>query len=439
MEDKVSKYNIETEYKDGVLLYNSLSNNVLPASYKDYAVLETLLEHLPKFKDLYPDLYITMKNLGFIVSSDFDELAYIKLQNKRRIFTHNDYRITINPTLDCNLKCWYCSVDYAGTQHDKGRMSDGMIIGLCKHIENLITKHKANSIVLDWFGGEPMMYYDEVIRKISVFAKEVTTKNNVAFWQQMTTNATMLNRERILEMKDGNFNGFQITIDGDERKHNKVKFYSDKRGTFKDIVENINLIAEIMPNALITMRINYDAKTLKNIQEIINNFSREAKKNITVSFQKIWQVQLTDDLRRQLRFAKEEFHSAGFKIRFWAYQPFKFVCCYADNYRYYVINYNGLIFKCTARDYGENLAIGSLQDSGEIIWNDNLLSKYYERAAFENEKCENCNILPLCMGPCIQKKYEVKRNGGSMPCLYDNIEYPLSSHIIDLVKQQNLI
>ncbi|GHU63866.1 hypothetical protein FACS1894123_07540 [Bacteroidia bacterium] len=140
MNDKVSRYNIEVEHSDCMLLYNTLSNALLPVSFKDYAVIETLLEHLPEFNDKYPNLYATFKKSGFIVSSDFDELAYIKLQNKRCVYTHRNYHITINPTLDCNLKCWYCSVSYAEAKHNKERMNDEMVNGLNKHIQDLATR-----------------------------------------------------------------------------------------------------------------------------------------------------------------------------------------------------------------------------------------------------------------------------------------------------------
>ncbi len=78
MNEKVSRYNIEVEYKDSLLLYNTLTNKLLPVNCKDYAVIETLLENLPVFHDMYPDLYEAFKKSGFIVAANFDELALFK-------------------------------------------------------------------------------------------------------------------------------------------------------------------------------------------------------------------------------------------------------------------------------------------------------------------------------------------------------------------------
>lgn len=439
MDHKTSKYNIEVEHNNGILLYNGLTNQLLPISFEDYAVIETLLENLSVFENTYPNLYTAFRNSGFIIDSDFDELAYIKLQNKRRVFMNRDYHLTINPTLDCNLKCWYCSVSYAGAKHDKERMSDEMVDGLAKHIGILATQQKANSILLDWFGGEPLMYFDEVMKKIADSAMAITAENHISLRQQITTNATLLNKDRIQYMKDTNFNFFQISIDGNERRQNLIKHYSDKRGTYKDVIEHINLIADMIPNASICLRINYDKQTLKNIKDIANDLSEKSKNRITVDFQRVWQVPCTEEMRQLLENAKEDLRNAGLNSQFWAYRPLTFRCCYADSYSHYVVNYNGKIFKCTARDYGENLVLGNLQPSGYIKWNDHILSKMFEKATFENEKCESCKLLPLCMGPCIQKNYDARINNQPITCTYEGVEYSLSSYIIEMAKQRNLI
>lgn len=57
MNDKASRYNIEIEYYNGILLYNSLTNRILPISLKDYSIIETLMEHLPTFRQKFPELY----------------------------------------------------------------------------------------------------------------------------------------------------------------------------------------------------------------------------------------------------------------------------------------------------------------------------------------------------------------------------------------------
>jgi uncharacterized protein len=318
-------------------------------------------------------------------------------------------------------------------------MSDETVNRLNNHIQNLAKNQKANSILLDWFGGEPLMYYDEVITKVSELAQPLASEHRATLRQQITTNATLLNETRIRQMKDFGFTFFQIPIDGNERHHNLIKQYADKRGTYREVINNINLIADIIPNVFISLRINYDKQTLKNIKDIFPDLSETSKNCITVDFQRVWQVPCTSKERELLRIAKEDFRMAGFRSNFWAYKPLNFCRCYADSYHYYAINYDGRVFKCTARDYGDDKVIGVLQPSGKIAWNEGRLSKYFEKTSFENEKCENCKMLPICMGHCIQTNYEARTSNQPLQCLYENVEYSLSAHVIETAKKRNLI
>jgi uncharacterized protein len=441
MSDKISNYNIEIEYANCILLYNTLSNNLLPIQCTEYAIIETLLEYLPEFKNKYPELYQGFKKSGFIIPDGFNEFSYIKLQNKQRIFIDNDYRITVNPTLDCNLKCWYCSVKDMGAQHAEQRMDDEIINCVNKHIDRLITLQKPRSLQIDWFGGEPTLYFNEVILKIAPYAKKIAEAHHIPFRQIMTTNATLLNTEWIKKMGDLNFTAFQITLDGNRTRHNKIKYYSDRKGAYEDAINNINLIAEIIPHVHITLRINFDRQTLKHIGDICDDLSPQAKKCISVDLQQVWQIQCTDRERELIKAAKENFHKAGMQlIAGVCQQPKKFHHCYADCFRYYLINYDGSVYKCTAHGYDESSMIGHLQSSGDIQWNNQILSTYYEKATFENPMCESCKMLPLCMGPCIQRNYEACIAQTPLKCLFEeDLKHSVSSYVIDTTKKRHLI
>ncbi len=140
-----------------------------------------------------------------------------------------------------------------------------------------------------------------------------------------------------------------------------------------------------------------------------------------------------------LKVAKEIFRLNGLNSSFWSYIPKTFHRCYSDRYHHYAINYDGKIYKCTARDYGEDKVIGNLLPNGQIDWNQELLSSLFSRATFENSKCLECKRLPVCMGPCIQKNYESRINNTPLPCIADYTQYSLTSYIVEEAKKRNLI
>lgn len=436
--DKVSFYNIKTKYNNYVLLYNTLTNSLICFTCDEFIIVNELFDDLICFKSEYPLLFKELKNAGFIVNQNFDELEYIKLQNNRAVFISNGYHLTINPTLDCNLHCWYCSTEYAKAKHH-GAMTSKTINMVKSHIQNLVEIKKASSIHLDWFGGEPLMYFNEVIKPISSFTKELVYKNKVGYSQHITTNATLMDADRIHQMKDLQFTSFQIPIDGNEYHHNIIKHFEDKMDTYRLVVNNINLIAEIIPNVRITLRINYDKQTLKHISDIIKDIAENTKKHIQVDFQKVWQISCNNNDFKMLKDVKTFFHENGLESGFWAYIPQNFIRCYADRYHHYAINYDGKIFKCTAQNYADDKIIGTLKSTGAIQWNDELLSKLFSKATFENERCLKCKSLPVCMGPCIIRNFESVKNNTPLPCIEDYVQYSLSSFIIDEAQKRNLI
>ena len=422
-------------------MFNSLTGKIIAIDNDEYSAIEALMSDLTIFQSKYPKLLDSFKRAGFIINKDFNELEFIKYQNQKKVFVDRNYRIAINPTLSCNLNCWYCSVKSAGAKHSNGRMNDDVISYLKKHLKLLISKCNIDSIILDWFGGEPTLYYNEVMKPISDYFIQLASSNTNLkyYYQQITTNASLLNEDRIKEMRDACFKSFQITIDGNRKRHNEIKYSSNKNGTYDKVIENLNLISKHIPDAAIFLRINFDKVTLNGIQDIIKDLSKETKKQVLVSFQRVWQVNLDESDIRQLKYVKNIFKQAGMNCSQGIYRTCTFKRCYADSHYFYVVNYDGLIYKCTARDYSDKLCVGKLENTGYISWNSSLLSKYYSKATFENELCLNCKFLPICMGPCIQINFDYKLIKQPTKCVLRNYEYSVEEWIIDLAKKNKII
>ena len=435
--DKISFYNISVPFEGYSLLYNTMSDSLIAFTNEEYSVIEPLLNNLAAFSEEYPLLYSEMKKAGFIIDN-YDEKELVKFNNKLCVYENRSYHLTINPTLDCNLKCWYCSTEYAQAIHHGG-MSQHIVNSLKKHIDYLVNKVRIPALHLDWFGGEPLMYYKEVMKPIASYAKEITTAQGVVLTQHVTTNATLLNENMKSEMQSLNFTSFQIPLDGNAEHHDTIKFTNTNKGTFDIVVQNLNLLPKIIPNVHITLRINYDKKTLFGITDVIPLISENTKKHIRVDFQKVWQINCTEKEIQQLAKVKKIFYENGLDSGYWAYKPHHYTRCYADKLHQYAINYDGRVFKCTAQDYGDDKVIGRLNDDGTIKWNNYLLSELFAHSTFDNERCLNCKALPICMGPCIIRNFEARKSGRPIPCVFDNVQYSLQSFIIENAQKRHLI
>lgn len=110
----------------------------------------------------------------------------------------------LNVTDGCNLRCRYCF-----TNHNPRRMK----LQTAKDAVKFIWENRGESpfITISFFGGEPMLEYETIIKPLVEWAKD--SEYNV-HWG-MTTNGTLFTEER-LDWCKKNGVGFLLSIDGDK-------------------------------------------------------------------------------------------------------------------------------------------------------------------------------------------------------------------------------
>jgi uncharacterized protein len=95
------------------------------------------------------------------------------------------------------LYCWYCY-----ESHPEGYMSEDTINKIKKHLQLKIEKDKIISLNLNWFGGELLLYFYEIVYPLSKFAKELCKKNNIPFISTITTNAYCIDEKMVERFDD---------------------------------------------------------------------------------------------------------------------------------------------------------------------------------------------------------------------------------------------
>lgn len=347
-----------------------------------------------------PKLLNTLKKVDIVIPYELNQIDLIRINNRANIFDNRSYRLTINPTLECNFKCWYCY-----EKHPQGKISESLMSAIINHIKKKIEIERISSLQLDWFGGEPLLYFDEVMYPLLVQIKKIADENKVLFTSSATTNGFLIDEEKVRKFEEVGLNSFQITLDGNKKQHDKIRFTSKKEGSFDQIIKNINLLAQIK-KVDIALRINYIEKTLINIESIIPELSMQAKAKVTVKFQQVWQ----DSAKKQVcaEECENKFVNLGLKVDQSRFNRNGYVC-YADKLQQALINYDGKVFKCTARDFTSYPEDGILLNSGDIEWNTLSMIKRFGKATFENKHCLACNLLPVCFGPCSQKMIEFNK------------------------------
>ena len=107
---KYSQFNNHFFYEQKYIWFNSFSN--------EFLILEPILHDLLQssineknpleLKKIHQDFYDALLSKKFIVDKFVNEIELVREWNKKLIEDDNFYHITINPTMNCNFKCWYC-------------------------------------------------------------------------------------------------------------------------------------------------------------------------------------------------------------------------------------------------------------------------------------------------------------------------------------------
>ena len=427
--NKLSKYNYIVDYQGKKLFFNGMKGSCMLMTLSEWKNVQHLLNDLFQFEQEFPNDFEMLKQMGYIIDSEFDVLAYLKHMNKIANYNNKSYTVFINPTLECNFRCWYCY-----EKHDEGHMSDETIEKIKLHLKNMVENHEINLLNLGWFGGEPLLYFDEVIYPISMFAKQLMEENKLPLHNSVTTNAYCINDDMIEKMQEIGLRYFQITLDGNRDRHNQIRNCFGKP-TYDDIVQNIIKLCQNINDSIITLRINYDDMTLKkNAEDILHDFPESIRYKLYIDMHRVWQT-VKKDKNSLLTSNNELDHfvtsarNNGYNIRYQgALVTNTYTGCYACRTNFACINFDGKVYKCTACSFTDKDCYGELQDNGYIYWDEGRISKLYGYSPLENPKCMECKHLPICLGPC-PKHY--MQNNQKINCVYDSMEREPYQRIID--------
>lgn len=411
---RFSMYNLFLPFERKMLAYNSVNDKFMLLEYALYDLLQAAINESNPIglQEIHPDYFNALVQNGFIIDKEKDEYAEV-----RDIIINTDqdesfFNIIINPTMNCNFKCWYCYENHIKSS----KMSQDIIEKVYRLIDNVTSSKKIKNLYLSWFGGEPLLYFDKVMIPILEYANRKTIEKNIRFESDITTNGYLINQKMIDNFIKYNITHNQITLDGHRDLHNTVRNVNEKRGSYDEIINNVKLLCQ--NNISTTLRINFTNETLNsvlNVIEDISNISNDDREWLEISFHQVWQTKEKGNLEisEKLKAIKKTFRDNNFFVSGNTRDNIR-NSCYADKTNEVVINYNGDAFKCTARDFTKNNREGILQEDGTIDWFEKNSTRLM--AKLNNKPCQICPILPLCGSGCSQVAFE---NNGEDYCVYD--------------------
>lgn len=399
---KLSKYTFVVKKDDCPVLYNCRTEQL---TVLDPSLADLLRERsLYDISVLHPTFYAHLVEGRFAVPDDEDEAASVVADWQRSDTDPRQFAIFINPTLDCNLRCWYCY-----EKHHAGSRLTGEVYDAVVHlIRRKVVDPQLEQLVLSFFGGEPLLTFDDVILPLLAEADRLCHEYGKMLVYSFVTNATLLTDhvvERLLSVRSATPPTFQITLDGNAASHDRVRIDAEGHGSYAAILAHIKRV--LRAGMGVTLRLNTTNANLDTFVDVLTDLadlSDAEKQLVTVDIQHVWQdvPNRTPDFAERQERLRDHFREVGFTVT--ELKHIDTSRCYADKDNHISVNYNGDLYKCTARDFTPDNREGQLEVDGALTWNDKRTLR--DRIKYGNETCRACRLFPLCHGGCSQFKLD---------------------------------
>lgn len=396
---KESKYNYFAKEDNQVICLNGISGNVFSISHEAHQEIQKILVN-PNDPNNDTDITQSLYDLKFIIDDDVNEQEILRIRYREAV-KNKSYQLIINPTLECNFRCWYCYED-----HQIGHMEQSTIESVKKFIAQTLERDDITTFHLSWFGGEPLLYFYEIMYPIACFAQQKAAELGKHFEHSMTSNGFRLTKDVIEKCTEVKLARIQVTLDGNRELHNKTR-NQNGNPSFDIILNNIINYCKCHKENKITLRVNYTNEVIKiGMKEVFESIPSEVRDQMEISFHRVWQTVGVEKSKNDVANNLQYIESMNFAIsRNTPFARYKGMVCYADSANYANINYDGSVYRCTADDYKKENRLGYLNEDGVIVWEKaELMKKVNEISTFDNPICLKCKKLAICGGLCYKRK-----------------------------------
>ncbi len=395
---KLSKYSSCVPISGHTLVYDAFTDKYVVIKHHELDRMS-----LQAMASREQTLYHHLCEAGVFIAEDTDEVSLLRGRIAAAENNSHEYLLDINPTLDCNFNCWYCYEN-----HIKGSMMSPETVSHVKQLMNIILSRPTIQVLhLGFFGGEPLLGFQQVVKPLIEHAASQCDSLSKHLHVHFTTNAGVLDTEMIEYLS--NFNcGMQITLDGGKERHDKVRFSKGGKGSYDRILHNITEL--LKREVSVILRVNYDTQNIDTVEALIEDviaIPEKVRTHLLIDFQRVWQDRehSTDATESKAMMIRKFCEKKGIRVgKNFMLRDVRHTC-YADKVNHALINYDGNVFACTARDFTSDSAIGSLSPEGIIRYHKGMMD-IRRTAKLSKDVCCDCRIAPICGGGCSQKAVE---------------------------------
>ncbi|MBC7083278.1 MAG: SPASM domain-containing protein [Firmicutes bacterium] len=403
---KLSRYNFVFPRDNGkALAYNAVTNSLaeidedVEAALRNPSTLSKMVT-MALEGNREKDILSKLEAGRFIIPQTLDEIDYMRVMYDQSKFATSSLGLTIAPTLDCNFRCTYCY-----ERHRVEHMTPEVEAALVDFVKRMMRPVRFLNVT--WYGGEPLLALDGIIRLSREFM-QLCDKHSCEYSASMITNGYLLNPGIIPSLKEIKVRTVQVTLDGPPQVHDKRRFLVGGAPTFEVLMSNLQAMAGQFD---IPLRINVDKENSGSIPELLRIFKRmdliEPTTRIypylapgtayTEACESVYSNCLRGhefaefEIRAIRELLEEDINLVHYPVK----SP---GACGAPRTMSYVVDPDGLLYKCWNEVGTSEMAVGNLGDSAPMF--DARLMRWLRYTPFDRHECCSCAFFPLCTGGC---------------------------------------
>ena len=392
-----SKYNIEKERGNEILIYNTYTGAVISLEDENVTYYKNgEYEKIPETEQLL--------DFGILVESLDQEMKEIDERKTKYIDSSTQLYLTILPTTLCNLRCVYCFESIRNIT-----MTEDVVCDMIDFIKRTLIENNYKELNVNWFGGEPLLY-PQLLKKVYNRIHDLTMEMGIHLSNSIITNGTFLSSDNIKFLKEmENLTYIQITLDGCKEVHDKRRPLIGS-SSYTMIMENLDLcVKEELP---ISIRINVDKDNVEHIAQLINELGnhKDFKEKLNVYFGRVVGSQASytsyefSKIRSKCYKILKEY---GFTHAVANYIPTSTaIQCAGLAKHSLVIDANGDLYTCWEVVGDPEYKIGTIYEGiNQVDW---------KLKCNEKEECLKCKVYPICHSGCPKHYNDPLKNN----CMY---------------------
>ncbi|EAI4440968.1 TPA: radical SAM protein [Campylobacter lari] len=416
-----------------IYFYNWMNNIGLSIEKENILKIDSNIVNFSKhFEQTNIDYLI--KNMFISKNIILDGLELQKEEFKKQLQRENDslHLILLPAGYACNFRCVYCYENHQNTSKFSTFHNDKIL--------QLINKHLDKNIHIEYFGGEPLLNY----KWIKIFQEKI---KNIQHNASMTTNGYLLSSNKFQDLLQRNITNYQITIDGIQETHDKLRIKCNGSGSYKTIMKNLQDISKLNSNYSIILRCNFNQESSKKLNrklffENLNFLKHDYRFRLIfrpiglysdangTTTNKTFNAYYKDKYNVQNLWEQEALERGFLLGDISLYSQIGGSICYASKKNTMTITPDMNILKCTiAVDQTYN-NFGKIKDN--IVLNANKIQQWEKYINFDSN-CGECFFFFQCMGRSCALKNFIKKDKACP------IQPTDRDQIIDKIRKQKLI